>query len=519
MIRKKRSAGKHRRVESNEKLLLKYQVILIAVFTAIIFTVGLVSLVDTDPTVSLSENRSLKAYPKFSLETLFDGSFFRETEEAYNDTFPRRDFFYRASKRLKEAFMLKAGGGVLVQVNDATGEAGNAVLDEGYFEYLEQQQAQQAEATPAPTPVPEVPAEPTPMPEVSAPPLDWGEFSAEGYEQFETGMILSSVLIDNNHFMQVFNGTIPNAKNYVDSMNKLRQIFPTQNIVSILAPSSCAFYSQEEYRSVNHDQRAWMELVAKNMPGIISPDVHGILQQHSEEYIYFKTDHHWTTLGAYYAYCAAMEELGYEPVDISTLQQEDIGTYMGSLNNSYSSSGLTDGPDVVYYYLPSVETEATAHYDRMDLSKTKSINVVGPVSYANKYAAFIDGDNPLTIINTSAGTGKSAILIKNSFGNAFVPWLCHNYDAVYVIDPRHVNTTVWNELWPPEFFQYVTIDDVFVCFNTLMAGTSTLTQGMMMLTVPGAFDDYLRYHGASSATVEHIRPGYVPPEESPAPAQ
>lgn len=504
----KHSAGKHGRVKNKKELLAVYQAILVAVFAAVIFTVGLVSLVDTDPTVSLSENRTLKAYPKFSFSALFDGSFFTETEEAYNDTFPRRDFFAKAGKRARELIQIQSGSGVLVQVTDATGEAGNAVLNEEYFQYLEQQQQQQPEPTATVAPeLPEESAEELPK----SFPLDWGEFDSSGYEQFENGMILSSVLIDNYHFMQVFNGTIPAAQDYVSSVNDLRRIFPTQNIISLIAPSSCAFYSAEEYRSENHDQKAWMEMVAKNMPGIISPDIHSALEAHSDEYIYFKTDHHWTTRGAYYAYCAAMEELGYEAVDINSLEERSAGDFMGSLNNSYSSSGITNGPDEVLYYLPSVDTEATAHNDRLDLTKTKQIQVVGEVGYENKYAVFIDGDNPLTVINTSANTGKSAIVLKNSFGNAFVPWLCHNYDAIYVIDPRHVNTTIWNELWPPEFFENVTIDDVYICFNTLMAGTSTLNQGMMMLTVPGAFDDYLRYHGASSATPEHIRPGYTAP--------
>ena len=115
--------------EKTGRSVYKYQVTLISIFVLLILAVGLVSLLDTDPTVSVSENRTLKAYPGFSFETLFDGSFFRETEEAYNDTFPQRDFFVSVSKRMDELLRLKAGGAVLVQVNDATGEAGNDVLE------------------------------------------------------------------------------------------------------------------------------------------------------------------------------------------------------------------------------------------------------------------------------------------------------------------------------------------------------------------------------------------------------
>ena len=58
----------------------------------------------------------------------------------------------------------------------------------------------------------------------------------------------------------------------------------------------------------------------------------------------------------------------------------------------------------------------------------------------NKYMIFIEGDNALTKITTDAGTGRSLLILKDSFANAIVPWLCNNYSEIYVIDPRSLSS-------------------------------------------------------------------------------
>ena len=79
----------------------------------------------------------------------------------------------------------------------------------------------------------------------------------------------------------------------------------------------------------------------------------------------------------------------------------------------------------------------------------------------------------MTIITTNAGTGRNAVVIKNSYANALVPFLAHNYDNIYVIDPRHVNTTLENGLNLEKYINNKDIDDIFVCLhmNHVMSGT------------------------------------------------
>lgn len=492
--------------KSGSRSTFNFRLVLIVLFVSALMIIGFVSLTDTDPTISEYENRALKSYPEFSFEALFDGSFFTEVEEAYNDTFPWREFWMRTNTSLKNFLLLNSSSGILLQTEVSNVEDG-AEEDEAYLEYLEKLKEEQsaAEAHAAES-IPETSASITPE-------LEWGEFDVSGYEQFLNGTQLSGMLVNNLHAMQIFNGSAAEAEAYVNSMHDLRLAFPEQNIISIVAPCSSAYYADGAYVESNHNQGDWLELVRKNMPGISCPDIYSALEEHKDEYIYFKTDHHWTALGAYYAYIAAMKELGLEPVDISTLEEVEVGGFWGTLYNSSSDSRLTDGSDTVHYYIPSVATDAECYSDRTNLSYSHKIDVVATTTLLNTYACFLTGDNPLTIIKTDAGTGRSCIVLKNSFGNSFVPWLCHNYDSIYVIDPRHVNTTSHNKLWPAEYFEGVEIDDIYVCFNTLMAGTSTLTQGMERLTVEGAYDNYIRYVNSKI----YAQPDKQEPENTPAP--
>ena len=166
-------------------------------------------------------------------------------------------------------------------------------------------------------------------------------------------------------------------------------------------------------------------------------DVLPALTEHKEEYLYYRTDHHWTTLGAYYAYQQFCETLGLTPFDRNAHTAETCEDFYGT---HYSKTRTWNAePDTITWYDlqnsltvwnvtgPGQPTEGTTT-GLYDLDKLKVYD---------KYAMFLHGNNGLSRVE---GDGEGKILvIKDSYANSFVPYLTANYAAIDVVDFRNYN--------------------------------------------------------------------------------
>lgn len=166
-------------------------------------------------------------------------------------------------------------------------------------------------------------------------------------------------------------------------------------------------------------------------------DVRDPLHSHKDEYLYYRTDHHWTSLGAYYAYSQLCEALGLTPFDPAA---HTALTRDGFYGTHYSKARTWNAvPDTITYYElqnaltiwnvtgPGQPTEGTTT-GLYDLDKLKVYD---------KYAMFLHGNNGLSRVE---GDGEGKILvIKDSYANSFVPYLTANYAAIDVVDFRNYN--------------------------------------------------------------------------------
>ena len=174
--------------------------------------------------------------------------------------------------------------------------------------------------------------------------------------------------------------------------------------------------------------------------------LHDTLMAHRNEYIYFRTDHHWTALGAYYAYAQFCAAKGITPHELS---EYEISQYPGFLGSFYNDSGKPDAmaatPDTVNAYHP-LSADAHMEYGSGENSSLTGGKVIFDESTAAaslKYGTFIMGDNPYTVIeNPDLTDGSACIVVKESFGNAFVPFLVDHYQTVYVVDYRYYGGSV-----------------------------------------------------------------------------
>ena len=168
-------------------------------------------------------------------------------------------------------------------------------------------------------------------------------------------------------------------------------------------------------------------------------DVRQTLADHKGEYIYYRTDHHWTSTGAYYAYQQLCTALGLTPFDPSA---HTARTAEGFYGTHYSKARTPNAePDTITYYdLPNALTIYTVTAPGQPAEgETTGLYDTDKLSVYDKYAMFLHGNNGLSRIKGD-GTGRGRILvIKDSYANCFVPYLTANYADIDVVDFRNYN--------------------------------------------------------------------------------
>lgn len=422
----------------------KLYIVLLSALVLAAAAVGIVSLADVDATESKTENRKLAALPEFSWSALLDGSYLAELDTYYSDTFPGRELLLKANQKLN-GFYHFGGGQENLLVLDYQGgaEHGGQALEPIPEQTPPEEDAQPVvnpdEVTVEESPVEEVPEEP-----VVEEPEEEEVDETENLEYTSAG----SVIIVGDRAMDVPYATDSIVISYADAVGNLQTALGENvRVISLLTPNAAQFYSPKDMHTGVSDQKAMIELCYSSMmDSIVTVDAFSKLKAHKDEYIYFRTDHHWTQLGAYYAYTAFCESLGWEPV---ALEEFETGQYTGFLGSMYGwtsqypqSDVLRNNPDTLTYYLPVVETSA-AYYADADLENSTAYPV--SVVYqgisedqSNKYLCFLGGDHPAATVETEVD-GPVCMVLKESYGNAFVPFLTSHYSKIIVIDPREFN--------------------------------------------------------------------------------
>lgn len=229
------------------------------------------------------------------------------------------------------------------------------------------------------------------------------------------------------------------CERYADLINSFAAAVPKARTYSILVPTSAEFYASSE-KKPNYTER-FRRIYSRLNRGIYGVDVVSALSKHAGEHIYFNTDHHWTQLGAYYAYREFLN-YGFESIkEPNDFKEETIEYYQGSfLEYTKDTDGykyMQDSYDRLEMYYPSVEYIGESYYDS---GLTEYILPMSAIDTNFKnYDCFMDGDFPIEVFKTNNKNGRRLCIVKDSFGNAFAVWALNNYEEVYVIDYRRFN--------------------------------------------------------------------------------
>lgn len=211
------------------------------------------------------------------------------------------------------------------------------------------------------------------------------------------------------------------------------------------------------------DQKGLLAQASDTVPGFV--DVSTALAEHSDAYIYYKTDHHWTSLGAFYAYNAWRAQAGESVADLDAFSQEVLSDQF--FGTTYSKASLyTASPDTITAmiakdlppytvdYTSSGETD-TSMYERSFLDKK------------DKYSVFLNGNQPVAHISTGNPNGETLLLIKDSYANSFVQMALPDYADIYVLDLRYYKQSVL------QFIEEQEIDSILLLYSIKVFSTDT----------------------------------------------
>ncbi len=397
------------------------------IFFVVLFAVAVISfIIPLRPTYSENEKRELEKFPKFSLTALFSGDYFEGIDTWYSDTFPAREFFTDLNTRFTGLF-----GKTDVQIHGDV-EQGDVIPS---VDTTVSEEASSEEVT-----------ESKPESHVSSAPSSSQAVSSAKPPQPPLTQTLGALLINGDSAYEYYNFSKSVADSYAAAVSRAGVLLAGKaNVYDIIVPTSMGITAPEKLTSQvsTSDQKAAIEYMYSKMQSPVKcVPIYEVLKSKRKEYIYFRTDHHWTALGAYYAYCELMKARGAIP---TTLDMYSTMQFPGFLGSFYTSSNklpqLAANPDTVVAYVPPDTNVFNIQGKNGAWFEQKIISDMSTSTASNKYISFIRGDNPFSIItNPNLHDGTACVVIKESFGNAFVPFLVYHYQKVYIVDYRYFST-------------------------------------------------------------------------------
>lgn len=362
------------------------------------------------PDTSVIEKRTLTEFPFITWSSFWDGSFFKAVDTWYADTYPLREGLISGSQSLENHYGLRS--------DQIVGEA--LVADD--------------------IPDPDAAGE-----EVQA--AEPEEVLPDGTVT-EIGEMQGQIYITNNGGYGLYYFTQSPADKFAATMNQIyANVKDKVNLYVMICPISAGVMLDQavlDDMGCSSEKDAIDYIYGKMDPGIHTVSAFDNLKKHNAEYIYFHTDHHWTALGAYYAYQAFCQEKGIEAHNIADYETMEFPGFLGTFcSSSNNSPALQSNPDTVVAYIPKGTNAMTMHYTNGSVVDWFIVNDVSGYAKSELYATFVGGDRPFSYAHNPAITDGSAVMvIKDSYGNAFIPWLVDHYEYIYWVDARYTSNTI-----------------------------------------------------------------------------
>jgi len=396
------------------------------------------------PTYSEAEKRSLAEFPDFTAEAFWSGEYFDDISTWFSDTFPFREELTTLSGSIEGfyGFSAMAVHGEIEQGDEIPDVPTTSTALPSLTTTTTTRVT--ASGTTVPTTAKPVTTTTTAAPTTTTVPTTTIPTEGEGVDvDNKDTQDLGAILVVGDIAYEYYSFVQSYATRYIDAINAAAdKLEGRADVYCLIPPTSIGVLLPEDFRnSINSsDQGKALDYFYASMNEKVGKvnALHN-LRAHNEEYVYFRTDHHWTALGAYYAYQVFCQVKG---IDARPIDQYEMMEFPGYYGSFYTQTGklpsLASNPDTVQAFLPPVESSMVYTDKSGRQVNYQVITDVTKWKSGTKYLSFIGGDNPFTVIeNKEMAEGPSCIVVKESFGNCFVPFLVEHYKNIYVVDYRY----------------------------------------------------------------------------------
>lgn len=240
-------------------------------------------------------------------------------------------------------------------------------------------------------------------------------------------------------------------------INDFATAHPDVSVYFMLCPTSAGIYDNlisSTVKNVSVNQKDMIQSCYKKLEGVTGIDIAGALSDTKDEYIYYRTDHHWTSKGAYVAYEEAGKELNYTPYPINAyIVETGSDSFQGTLFSKTLDQSVTKD-EIDMYSLKDKDIKVTVTASNgVKTTEYDSIFFTEYLAVKDKYSTYMGQNCAVIDIETNAGTGKSLLLIKDSYANSMIQFLIGNYDRITMLDMRYVNQYYGNLVNVEEYKQ------------------------------------------------------------------
>ena len=391
---------------------------------------------------SVIEQRKLASFPEFSAENIWSGDFTSGLNLYYSDNFVFREELVKAKFAIEENKGIRLDDVKIYGSDSAETENTKEqiiLFKDDIRAILEIKNYMPANVLDKPVFSNQSDAQTDVSASVQIDSEKFGEYLNIDKSELE-GEKRGNLFVIGDTALEIFYGNEKISEDYAEVINTYVSYLGQDVVIyDMIVPNHFEFGLPEKYKSkIGKPQKPFIDLVKDKLDtSVVFVDIYDKLKEHYDlgEYLYFRTDHHWTALGAYRAYEKFCESAGIIPLTLDSYEKRTSTGFLGTLYNSSMDKNLASNPDIVEYFVSDLPYTQT-NTDKNGGKGPGKLIREAKQGKTNGYLTFMGGDIPLAEIKTENTDGRKIIVFKESYGNAFIPFLIPHYETVYVADIR-----------------------------------------------------------------------------------
>ena len=385
-------------------------------FFTLIFFGGVSFFFKPKELISENEKRVLSQLPDINIDNIFNGKFEFQFDNYYNDNFIFRNHFINIANSIKENFGIKSTEIRYYnkpRIIKKKIKKSDFLLKDSVQNFNGSKTSEMNSVNPNENNNNFV-----------------NDTEGDNYEN------IKSVIVFKKRAIQIFGGSNIMMSKFASMIYKYKtEISGIKNVYCMAIPVGSDFYLPSKFNKTN-EQNSISYLYQKMDTSIRCINAYDELALHKSEYIQFNTDHHWTGRAAYYAYKAFCKRARLDCLPIEKLQRKVIKNFLGTLYYYTLSESLKENIDSVEYF--KIPNSTKAFYFNQGISNSKQTSLYAEYAKGgNSYGVFLGSDFPLMKIVSDFKNGRKILQIKDSYGNAFAPFLSAHFEEVYIVDYRY----------------------------------------------------------------------------------